>query len=314
MQDLELGNDSPIEPHVAPYLDNGISIAIPRSSGISEWMRYQKCGSKVTTKLPRNWYKNNDFLGFALFSIHVPVDHDHESDDLFDDQETPNSESEEDEIDNQETPSSESEWDGIDSQQNPRSESDDLFDDQETPNSESEDETDNQETPSSESDNVSEEDGIDSQQIPRSESDNESEDDLDNKHTWSLECELTIDDDHQFWFKDHISFQCYCECDIGDDISQLWVTYCPKIIIPKKHASNKRRHLKASFEGFFCGEPVEVEKCGIQLIYAQEDEQKIISRQDDAKRSCGDVKDNPEDEPHHKRFKPPNTDLNIEAQ
>ena len=251
MQDLELGNDIPIEPHVAPYLDEGISIAIPRSSGISEWMRHQKYGSKVATKLPRNWYKNNDFLGFALFCIHVPVDH--ESDDLFDHQETPNSESEEDE-------------------------------------------TDNQETVSSESDNESEEDGIDSQQTPRSESYNEYEDDLDNKHTWSLGCELTMGDDHQFWFKDHISFQCYCECGIGDDISQVWVTYYPKIIIPKTHVSNKRRRLKASFEGFFCGELLKVEKCGIQLIYAQEDEQKIISWQDDGKRSSDDAKDNPADE------------------
>ncbi|RVW68109.1 hypothetical protein CK203_064709 [Vitis vinifera] len=72
-----------------------------------------------------------------------------------------------------------------------------------------------------------------------------------------------------------------------------------------KYASNKRRRLKASFQGFFCGEPVEVEKCEIQLIYARDDEQKIISRQDDAKRSCDDVEDNPADEPHHKRFKQP---------
>ncbi|RVW68110.1 hypothetical protein CK203_064708 [Vitis vinifera] len=84
-----------------------ISIAIPRSSGIPEWIRYQKEGSKLQTKLPRNWYKNDDFLGFALFSIHVPLDY--ESDDLFDNQDTWSSELilNEDEIDNQETPSSE---------------------------------------------------------------------------------------------------------------------------------------------------------------------------------------------------------------
>lgn len=52
----------------------------------------------------------------------------------------------------------------------------------------------------------------------RSQNLNESEDGLDNKRTWSLECELTLGDDQ---FKDHIS-------------SQVWVTYYPKIIIPKK--------------------------------------------------------------------------------
>ncbi|RVX07054.1 Disease resistance-like protein DSC1 [Vitis vinifera] len=31
-------------------------------------------GSKITMRLPRYWYENDDFLGFALCSLHVPLD------------------------------------------------------------------------------------------------------------------------------------------------------------------------------------------------------------------------------------------------
>ena len=31
-------------------------------------------GDEITIDLPKNWYEDNNFLGFALFSHHVPVD------------------------------------------------------------------------------------------------------------------------------------------------------------------------------------------------------------------------------------------------
>ena len=148
------------------------------SSGNPGWISYdQNEGSKVSRKLPLNWYKNNDLLGFALCSVHVPPD-------------------------------------------------------------------------------------------------KESEDGLDDDGTWSLKCELTIEDGHQFKVVVPLSFQCWCVCDIDDDVSsQVWVTYYPKITFPSKYASNKRRaFLKAAFQGYFNGEPVKVENCGIHLIYAHEQE------------------------------------------
>ncbi|KAL6315402.1 hypothetical protein AAG906_000513 [Vitis piasezkii] len=104
--------------------------------------------------------------------------------------------------------------------------------------------------------------------------DKESEDGLDDNGTWSLKCELTIEDGHQFKVVVPLSFQCWCDCDIGDDVSsQVWVTYYPRITFPSKYASNKRRaFLKAAFQGYFNGEPVKVENCGIHLIYAHEQE------------------------------------------
>ena len=56
------------------YLGEGICIVIPGSSGIPEWISMQEMGSEVTMELPENWYQNNDFLGFALCCVYVPVD------------------------------------------------------------------------------------------------------------------------------------------------------------------------------------------------------------------------------------------------
>ena len=54
------------------FICHGISIVIPRSSGILEWVEYQNMGSyQVTIELPPNWYENNDLLGFALRCVYV---------------------------------------------------------------------------------------------------------------------------------------------------------------------------------------------------------------------------------------------------
>ena len=52
--------------------DPGISIVIPRSSGILYGMSYQSTSSdEVRIQLPPNWYANNDLLGFALWCVFV---------------------------------------------------------------------------------------------------------------------------------------------------------------------------------------------------------------------------------------------------
>ncbi|RVW45278.1 TMV resistance protein N [Vitis vinifera] len=53
---------------------NKVGIFLPESNGIPEWISHQKKGSKITLTLPQNWYENDDFLGFALCSLHVPLD------------------------------------------------------------------------------------------------------------------------------------------------------------------------------------------------------------------------------------------------
>ncbi|RVW45269.1 Disease resistance-like protein DSC1 [Vitis vinifera] len=51
-----------------------VQMFIPGSNGIPGWISHQKNGSKITMRLPRYWYENDDFLGFALCSLHVPLD------------------------------------------------------------------------------------------------------------------------------------------------------------------------------------------------------------------------------------------------
>ena len=47
---------------------------IAESNGIPEWISHQKSGFKITMELPWSWYENDDFLGFVLCSLHVPLD------------------------------------------------------------------------------------------------------------------------------------------------------------------------------------------------------------------------------------------------
>ncbi|KAL6315586.1 hypothetical protein AAG906_000892 [Vitis piasezkii] len=105
-------------------------------------------------------------------------------------------------------------------------------------------------------------------------SDNKSEDTSEDENLapCSLQCELTFHGD-QLAFLDYLSSESRCECYENDGASgQLWVLYYPKVAIEEKYHSNKWRRLKASFYGFFNGVPVKVEKCGMQLIYAKNDE------------------------------------------
>ncbi|KAJ9675441.1 hypothetical protein PVL29_024386 [Vitis rotundifolia] len=206
IQDLECGNHCyDPSPEAWPdfcYFGQGISILIPRSSGIPEWIRHQKKGSRVTTELPRYWYKNKDLLGFALFSIHIPLDNEF----------------------------------------------------------------------------------VDISK------------DFDQPHC-GLKCELTFRGD-QFAFLDDLSLDSWCECYENDGASgQVWVLYYPKVAIKEKYHSNKWRHLNASFRGCLNGIPVKVEKCGMQLIYSQNDVYSRPTRiqHNDSQENLGDERSTVED-------------------
>ncbi|XP_034674591.1 disease resistance protein RPV1-like [Vitis riparia] len=58
-----------------------IQIIIPGSSGIPEWIRDKSMGSEERIELPKNWYKDDGFLGFALFFHHLPLDDNDDNDD-----------------------------------------------------------------------------------------------------------------------------------------------------------------------------------------------------------------------------------------
>ncbi|KAL6343081.1 hypothetical protein AAG906_017893 [Vitis piasezkii] len=47
---------------------------LAESHGIPEWISHQKSGFKITMKLPWSWYENDDFLGFVLCSLYVPLE------------------------------------------------------------------------------------------------------------------------------------------------------------------------------------------------------------------------------------------------
>ncbi|KAL6315390.1 hypothetical protein AAG906_000500 [Vitis piasezkii] len=55
------------------YWNKLIRVAISGNNGIPEWISQQKKGSQITIELPMDWYRNNDFLGFALYSVFIPI-------------------------------------------------------------------------------------------------------------------------------------------------------------------------------------------------------------------------------------------------
>ena len=57
-------------------MHNCVSVFIPGSREIPEWISNKSMGNEITIDLPKNWYEDNNFLGFALFCHHVLVDDD----------------------------------------------------------------------------------------------------------------------------------------------------------------------------------------------------------------------------------------------
>ena len=52
------------------------NVVIPGSHGLPGWVSHNSIGHEIRIELPRNWYEDNNFLGFALFYHHVPLDDD----------------------------------------------------------------------------------------------------------------------------------------------------------------------------------------------------------------------------------------------
>ena len=49
-----------------------IKVYVPGNNGIPEWIRHREKVSQITVELPLDWHKNNDFLGFAIYSVCIP--------------------------------------------------------------------------------------------------------------------------------------------------------------------------------------------------------------------------------------------------
>ena len=55
-----------------------VNLFISGSIGIPKWISDHKKGSEVVAKLPQIWYKNDNLLGFVLFSVYYPLDNESE--------------------------------------------------------------------------------------------------------------------------------------------------------------------------------------------------------------------------------------------
>ena len=70
-----------------------IQIMIPGSSGIPEWVSNKGMRCEVRKELSENSYQDDNFLGFALFSLLLPIlDDDDNNDDDDDDDDGDNDE------------------------------------------------------------------------------------------------------------------------------------------------------------------------------------------------------------------------------
>ena len=72
MQDVECrGGWHDIQFGQSGFFGKGISIVIPR---MPHWISYQNVGNEIKIELPMDWYEDNDFLGFALCAVYVPLE------------------------------------------------------------------------------------------------------------------------------------------------------------------------------------------------------------------------------------------------
>ena len=55
-----------------------VNLIISESCGIPDWISHHKKGAEVVAKLPQNWYKNDDLLGFVLYCVYYPLDNESE--------------------------------------------------------------------------------------------------------------------------------------------------------------------------------------------------------------------------------------------
>nr|CAN74723.1 hypothetical protein VITISV_014048 [Vitis vinifera] len=55
------------------YHGKGTCIVLPGSAGIPEWIMHWRNRCFISTELPQNWHQNNEFLGFAICCVYVPL-------------------------------------------------------------------------------------------------------------------------------------------------------------------------------------------------------------------------------------------------
>ena len=70
MQDLERTRISD-----SSFRGRGTCIVLPGREGIPEWIIDRRNINLMRTYLPQNWHRSNEFLGFAIFFVFVPVYH-----------------------------------------------------------------------------------------------------------------------------------------------------------------------------------------------------------------------------------------------
>ena len=63
-----------------PSRYDNFHIIIPGSSGIPEWVTRKSMGREVSIELSKNWYEDDNFLGFVLFFHLLPLDGDGDDD------------------------------------------------------------------------------------------------------------------------------------------------------------------------------------------------------------------------------------------
>ena len=76
MKTLYLHPTSVQEVECGSYRDKAIRVYTSGNNGIPEWIRHREKVSQITVELHLDWHKNNDFLGFAIYSVWNPLDPD----------------------------------------------------------------------------------------------------------------------------------------------------------------------------------------------------------------------------------------------
>ena len=240
------------------FVGNGISIVVPRSSGILEWIRYQSMGGyKVTIELPPNWYENKELLGFALCCVYESnngflFESRYESTDTSDN-EPDNGSAYESQHESADTSNNEpdngSAYKSADTSDN-EPDNGSAYESTYESQNESADTSNNEPTNGS-----------------AYESENETAHTSDNEEPVEFYCNLSIRGNNQSTVVDSFKLGSYCASDGASDI--VWVIYYPKVAfkeaIKELYRSNQWTHFMASFGGFG-----RVEQCMIRLIYAED--------------------------------------------
>ena len=231
LQDIECRrNSGEARVGISNYSGEGICIVVPGSSGIPEWISMQEMGSEIKMELPKNWYQNNDFLGFVLCCVYVAVDDESEHDSVH-------------------TVDDESEHDSVHTVEN---ELGDEF--HNVSENESGDESENESGDESELESG---DGFDTRL---------SEYSCCFECFFTIHGDQPSYVDRALFYSD---CECHHH-DNGAVPGQVWVICYPKAAIEESYHSDQWTHFMASFTGFYdySGRTFKAKKCGVHCIYA----------------------------------------------